>query len=82
MKSNGHGSHIQQIIVRVDRDYAKPAQDALNAEIKEKNDKYWDLLWNRRTTTLRKDDEIVFEADMWLDIPSESWRIIWDSSEY
>lgn len=82
MKSNGFGSFILNIVVRVDRQYADEAQKAMQATVKDVTDDYVDLLWNTKSTKAGDDETIVFEIGYLLDIPDGSWKIIWSESEY
>lgn len=82
MKSNGHGSFEQKIVLRVNADFADRVLDTLNAEIIDKGDGFVDLVWKRRSIARGDDESIVFEADMLMGVSSGSWQILWEESDY
>lgn len=82
MKSNGFGSFTNRIIMRVDNRYAERAREALAAEVRNVHDDFTDIIWTRSSTKKRDDETIVYEAHMHLNIPNDSWHIIWEDSDY
>ena len=82
MESNGFGSFINKIVVRVDKDYAETAQKSLSAKVIDTTDQYVDLVWKRASTKTGDDETVVWELAMFIGIPEGKWKIIWKDSHY
>ncbi|MFN3828231.1 MAG: hypothetical protein ACK4NR_11480 [Micavibrio sp.] len=82
MKSNGFGSFIQKIVVRVNQEYADEAREALQATVKDVTEGHTDLIWTTKSTRSGDDETIVFELGYLLKIPDGAWEIVWSESKY
>lgn len=85
MKSNGFGSWGQRIIVEVRSDSAETARKQLGGTILGVDEDTGLTLieWGRATTRKGMDEDVVFDAFMFLGNPDElSWNIRWESSDY
>lgn len=83
MKSNGYGSFIQSIIIRITQPHSNALAKALRTEPFSVTPKHHDFEWNRKTARAGRDDDIVFEFGMlYPDIPDDSYQFLWSESEY
>jgi hypothetical protein len=81
MESNGFGRFKQKIIIRASEDYASQAEECLNTPaFRVLPSGHHDFLWERLSSNLRNDEDIVFDAYMMVDMKHCS--IVWDESEY
>jgi hypothetical protein len=81
MKSNGFGRFKQQIVLRVEQDYAPQVEECLNtAPFRILPSGHRDFMWERLSSNLRNDEDVVIDAYMMVDM--EKCSIVWDESEY
>ena len=83
MKSNGYGSCIQEIIVKVPLDRIDDAIRDLELEPFKRDDSFA-YFGVHLTSTRRGDDEtVMYEIDHLLSsIQMGTWKIDWDNSHY
>jgi hypothetical protein len=82
MKSNGFGSLIQEIVVKVSTAYV----DRLNGyQVLAKNDDFTEFQIDLKTTRPDDDETVIYEIHYLLSalkIPRNAWSIDWDRSSY
>ena len=83
LKSNGFGSHLQNIIIHVNNVYIEDLINLTGNQPIKKGSCKSKICWNRKSTKRLDDEDIVFELDYYLDnVPISAWEILWDESEY
>lgn len=82
--SNGYGSFINKIVVRVDSEHVETFADAFDTKPFRTTAEHSDFIVQASTRYRGDDETIMYEIDYRLpNLPSfKGWKVLWDKSIY
>ena len=84
IQSNGFGSFVQKIVVRVDIEHVEAFGDAFGVEPFRTTPAHSDFVIQTSSTKRGDDETIMYEIDYRLpDLPPfQGWKVLWDQSVF
>lgn len=84
LKSNGYGSYINKIVVRVDIEHVDTFAEAFSTTPFRTAPEHSDFIVQTSARSRGDDETIMYTIDCMLpDIPPfKGWRVLWDESSY
>ena len=84
LQSNGHGSFVQKIVVRVDTEHVEAFKQAFDTEPFRVTEHHSDFAVQTSSTKTGDDETVMYEIDYRLpDLPSfKGWKVLWGESSY
>ncbi len=84
IKSNGYGSFVQKIVVRVDSEHVETFSDAFGAKPFRTLPDHSDFIVQTSATKRGDDETVMYDIDYRLPtLPAfKGWKVLWDESVF